>query len=259
MPDRVVPLRPAASEAEGGETPICRLDRVSLERGGRRLLERIDMAIPRGRISVLLGPNGAGKSLALRLIAGLETPSGGTLTLAPGLEAKHVGLVLQQPVFLRRSVHANLAHALALAGTPRRERVGRIAELLVRADLAHAAARPARALSGGEQQRLAIVRALALEPRLLLLDEPTSSLDPQATRAVEALIGEIRNEGTTILLVTHDVAQARRLAERVIFLADGRVRESGPADSFFDAPRSRAAAAYLEGRLPEEAGDAPHS
>ncbi len=256
MPDRVIPLRPASLDRKGTDAPICRLTGVSLERGGRRLLDRIDMTIPQGRISVLLGPNGAGKSLTLRLIAGLETPSEGTVALAPGLGTDDVGLVLQRPVFLRRSVHANLAHALAIAGIARRERLGRIAELLVRADLAHAAAQPARALSGGEQQRLAIVRALALGPRLLLLDEPTSSLDPRATRAVETLIREIHAEGTTILLVTHDVAQARRLAERVIFLADGQVCESGPAKTFFEKPRSRAAAAYLEGRLPARPGNA---
>lgn len=250
---KVVPLHPKSSKT--ASEAICTLEGVSLTRQGQHILKEIDLSIRKNRTTVLLGPNGAGKTMVLRLIAGLEAPLSGRRAFAPGIGERKVALVLQRPIFLRRTVHANLDHALALTGVPRRERVGRIAELLVMAELTHAASRPARALSGGEQQRLAIVRALALDPTLLLLDEPTSSLDPRATRAVERLVGDIRARGTSVLLVTHDVAQARRLAEDVIFLSDGCVVESGPAETFFTAPQSYEARAYLEGRLPEETGD----
>ena len=221
------------------------LESVRLSRGGRALLDGLTLDITPGGVIALLGPNGAGKSLALRLIAGLIAPDAGAVRWGGrGAPAKgQVALVFQRPVLLRRTAAANIDHALAVAGVGRRVRSERRAALLTLAD------RPARALSGGEAQRLALVRALAAGPRLLLLDEPTASLDPAATAAIEALVARVAAQGTTVLLVTHDAGQARRTADRGLFLHAGRVVEDAPADRLLTDPRSPEAQAYLAGRL----------
>jgi len=227
------------------------LERVSLARGGRALLDAVSLTLTPGGVTALIGPNGAGKSLTLRLIAGLIAPDAGSVRwgarAAPAKGA--VALVFQRPVLLRRSVAANLDHALSVAGVARRMRPARRAALLALGGLETLADRPARALSGGEAQRLALARALAAQPRLLLLDEPAASLDPAATAAVEALIARVAAQGTTVLLVSHDVGQARRLAGRVVFLHAGRVVEDAPADRALNHPQSPEARAYLAGRL----------
>ncbi|NCO16043.1 MAG: ATP-binding cassette domain-containing protein [Alphaproteobacteria bacterium] len=224
---------------------------VRLTRGGRALLDGLSLTLAPGGVTALIGPNGAGKSLTLRLIAGLIAPDAGTLrwgaARAPGRGA--VALVFQKPVLLRRSAGANIDHALAVAGVSRRERPARRAALLALAGLEALAGEPARALSGGEAQRLALARALAARPRLLLLDEPTASLDPAATAAIEALIGRVAAQGTTVLLVTHDAGQVRRLADRALFLHAGRVTEDAPAARLLSDPQSPQAQAYLAGRL----------
>jgi tungstate transport system ATP-binding protein len=223
------------------------------EAGGRRLVDGLDLTLRPGTLAVVLGPNGAGKSLALRLLHGLLAPSAGEIRWA-GREAdaslrRRQAMVFQKPVLLRRSTAANLDYTLKLAHLPAGARRERLRELLVLGNLLHLASAPARLLSGGEQQRLALMRALALEPEILFLDEPTSSLDPAATLAIEALIERAHRTGTTILLVTHDLGQARRLAREIVFLHRGRVAEHAAADSFFAGPRSAAAAAFLAGRL----------
>ena len=219
-----------------------------LERGGRALLNELSLTVRAGGITALLGPNGAGKSLFLRIAAGLVAPDHGSVALAPGTGAP--GIVFQKPVLLSRTVSANLTHALRLARVPRRDRPGRMAELLVTAGLANRALAPARTLSGGEAQRLAIVRAMAARPRLLLMDEPTSHLDPAATGEVEDMARTAAADGVKVIFVTHDRAQAARLADDVAFLSDGRITEHGPAPEFFAGPQSREAAAYLIGKLP---------
>jgi len=229
------------------------LQEVCFGIGGKTLIDRVCLQIAPGSRSVVMGPNGAGKSLLLRLIAGLLQPSSGEITFA-GRQAdealrRRVAVVFQRPVLLRRSVAANLNHALATYGVPRAERARRRAELLALGQLERLADRPARVLSGGEQQRLSVVRALAAEPDLLLLDEPTASLDPQATAAIEALIRQAAAAGVKIVLVTHDRGQAQRLADEILFLHHGRLVERAPADVFFAQPQSTAAQAYLEGRL----------
>ncbi len=219
-------------------------------RVGAGLLDGVSLTLTPGPRTVLMGPNGAGKSLTLRVLAGLIAPGAGSVTFAGGApEFRRAALVFQRPVLLRRSVAANLEHALATYGAPRGERRGRIRRLLALAGLERLADRPARVLSGGEQQRLAMARALAAEPSLLLLDEPTASLDPQATAAIEALVDQTAATGVKTVLVTHDLGQARRMADEVIFLHRGRVAEAAPADAFFAAPTSEAAEAYLDGRL----------
>jgi tungstate transport system ATP-binding protein len=158
-------------------------------------------------------------------------------------------MVFQNPVMLRRSALANVVYALAINGVPRAQRVARAEQALARVGLDGIARRPARALSTGEQQRLALARAWALEPEVLFLDEPTASLDPAATRAVEQAIDGVHQSGAKVVMTTHDLGQAHRLADEVLFLHHGRLVESGPAADFFAAPRSREAAAFLEGEL----------
>lgn len=220
---------------------------------GRELIGGLDLAIAEGRSTVILGANGAGKSLLLRLLHGLIAPTGGQV-LWQGRPADRAAraaqaMVFQRPVLLRRSVLANLRFALKVRGIRGRAGDVRAAEALERARLTDLAHRPARVLSGGEQQRLAIARALACSPDLLFLDEPTASLDPASTYAIEAQIREAHDSGVTVVLVTHDTGQARRLGQDIVFLDAGRVAESGPAERVLETPRSEPARAWLAGRL----------
>jgi tungstate transport system ATP-binding protein len=218
---------------------------------GKLLVEPNSFTIPAGGLTTLLGPNGAGKSLTLRLCHGLLTPSRGAVRWAAGAEgrAKRHAMVFQKPIMLRRSVEANITHALAAAGSTGIERKARAAQALRRFGLNERASQPARLLSGGEQQRLAIARAWALRPELLFLDEPTSQLDPAATRQIEELLSGLVAEGITVMMSTHDLGQARRLADRVLFLHRGRLVEDAPARDFFAGPRSTEARAFLAGEL----------
>ena len=223
--------------------------------GGAYRLRDVALRLEGGAgCTVLMGPNGAGKSLLLRLLNGLLEPGAGEIRwngrTPDDAVRRRQSLVFQRPVLLRRSVRANLDFVLAL--TPALERAGRAARrdaLLGRVGLLDRAGSPARRLSGGEQQRLALACALATDPEVLLLDEPTASLDPSSTAVIERVVTEARARGTSVLLVTHDAAQARRLADSIVFLARGRVLEHTPADAFFAAPRSDEARDYLAGRL----------
>ncbi len=227
--------------------------RLAFEAGGARLIDGIDLDIREGARTVVMGANGAGKSLLLRLLHGLIAPGAGEVRWRgrpldrDGRRAQ--AMVFQRPVLLRRSARANLRFALAARRVGRAERAAREGEALERAGLDNLARRPARVLSAGEQQRLAVARALACQPDLLFLDEPTASLDPASTHAVERLIGEAHEDGVAIVLVTHDSGQARRLADEAVFLHAGRAVERGPAAQLLDAPRSEAARAWREGRL----------
>lgn len=220
---------------------------------GRRLVDGLDLTLAGSGLTVIMGPNGAGKSLTLRLLHGLLAPEAGTVRWAgrPADAAirRRQAMVFQRPVLLRRSAAANLDYVLQLRGLSGAVRRDRVRELLEHGSLAHLAASPARSLSGGEQQRLALVRALALEPEILFLDEPTASLDPASTHAIEGLIADACRQGCKIVLVTHDLGQARRLADEVAFIAHGKVLEHRPASAFFANPRSAAAADFLAGRL----------
>lgn len=229
-----------------------RFERVSLDLAGVRRLGRLDFELTAGPCSVILGPNGAGKSLALRVAHGLLAPSEGRVRwLGPGARfaQRHQAMVLQQPVLLRRRVAANLDYALRLRRVPARARRTRVAETLERSGLADLAARPARSLSIGERQRVALARAWVVDPELLWLDEPASALDPASTRALEEMIRTIRGSGTKIVMTTHDLGQARRLADEVLFLHRGRLLEHGPAEAFFERPATAEAEAFLKGDL----------
>jgi len=219
---------------------------------GRFILDRVSLRLEDGYQTVILGPNGAGKSVLLRLCHGLLQPTSGRITwggMSPSEAAARQGMVFQRPVLLRRSVRENIEHVLVIKGVRRPERAARIHAALERAGLAQLADRPARTLSGGEQQRLTITRAWVTEPDVLLLDEPSSSLDPAATRAVENLVREVAAGGTRVIMTTHDIGQARRLADDVLFLHRGRLLEHSPADRFFTRPAHPAAARFIQGDL----------
>lgn len=229
------------------------IERLRYEADGHCLLEDITLCLPRGGLSVILGPNGAGKTLLLRLCHGLLEPTAGRVnwSLEGGRRAGAKGhaMVFQKPVILRRSARANIEHALAAAGVPARVRQERAMAALRRFDLEALANRPARVLSGGEQQRLAIARAWALDAEVLFLDEPTSQLDPAATRAIEAMLHAMKDEGRTLVMTTHDMGQARRLASRVLFMAGARLIEDAPAERFFTQPETPQARRFLAGEL----------
>jgi tungstate transport system ATP-binding protein len=218
--------------------------------GGANLIDGIDLTIAGGGLTVVMGANGAGKSLLLRLLHGMLTPTAGQVRwggqpLDEGLR-KRQAMVFQRPVLLRRSVAANLRFVLKLRKAAALERTE---ALLREVGLAAQAGQPARLLSGGEQQRLSLARALALDPEVLFLDEPTASLDPASTAAIEEIVRGAQGHGTKIVFVTHDLGQARRLADEVVFLDRGRLAEHTSARQFFDRPTSEAARDYLAGRL----------
>ncbi|MBI2319187.1 MAG: phosphate ABC transporter ATP-binding protein [Betaproteobacteria bacterium] len=229
-----------------------RLEDLCFEARGRGIIQGISLEFEAGSRTVILGPNGAGKSVLLRLCHGLLAPTSGRVVWnrSGAANGRHrQAMVFQRPVMLRRSALANIAYGLKLAGVGRSERQARAQRALEELGLAQLAGRFARVLSGGEQQRLALARAWALEPEVLFLDEPTANLDPAATREIEAAISRIGAAGTKIIMVTHDLGAAKRLADDIVFLHEGRVLERAGAARFFKGPASREAAAFLQGEL----------
>ena len=227
------------------------LDRVFFAANGRTIIERLSAEIAAGPRTIILGPNGAGKSVLLRLCHGLLTPSAGRIEWRGTRNGRgRQAMVFQRPVMLRRSAVANIAYGLKLNGVSPRERELRARDVLEAVGLAGIADRPARVLSGGEQQRLALARAWALGPEVLFLDEPTANLDPGATRDIETLIGQIRAGGTKIVMTTHNLGQARRLGDEILFLNQGRLIERASVDQFFTRPVSADADAFIRGELP---------
>jgi tungstate transport system ATP-binding protein len=225
---------------------------LSFEVGRQRLLKGISCTLAAGERSIIIGPNGAGKSLLLRLCHGLLTPSGGQILwrgAANGNPQRFQAMVFQRPVMLRRSAKANISFALAQRKVPHGERRILIEEALERTGLSRFAKVSARVLSFGEQQRLALARAWAMKPQVLFLDEPTASLDPAATHVIEEVITAMHSQGTKIVMTTHDLGQARRLADEVLFIHRGRLHEKAPAEQFFSEPRDELAKAFLRGEL----------
>jgi tungstate transport system ATP-binding protein len=217
---------------------------------GRDILKDVTLSLQAGVRTVILGPNGAGKSVLMRLCHGLLAPSAGTVRWNASDAGVHQAMVFQRPVMLRRSALANIEYALGLRGIRGSEAAERGRAALRDVGLEHAAARPARVMSGGEQQRLALARAWALRPQVLFLDEPTANLDPGASAEVERIIGAIHASGTKLVMTTHNLGQARRLADEIVFLHDGRVCETAPVDRFFQQPATTEAAAFIKGELP---------
>ena len=226
---------------------------VKIARNGTALLDVPHLALNGPGPTLILGPNGAGKSLLLRCLHGLIVPDKGFVEqdgvpLNTDQKARQA-MVFQQPILLRRSVSANLDFVLKRRGLHRSARKVRIAELLAEGGLEGKARQSARSLSGGEAQRLAILRALALDPDTLFLDEPTSALDPSATQMIERMILRASGRGVRIVMVTHDIGQARRLAADIVMMQGGHVVEHGDARQVLDAPKSVASRRYLAGGL----------
>jgi tungstate transport system ATP-binding protein len=227
------------------------LEQVSFVAGGKLIVDRVSMEIGEGPRTVILGPNGAGKSVLMRLCHGLLTPTSGSITWRGAVNGhQRQAMVFQRPVMLRRSAVANIAYGLKLNGVSPRERKLRARDVLEAVGLAGIADRPARVLSGGEQQRVALARAWALGPEILFLDEPTANLDPGATRDIETLIGQIRAGGTKIVMTTHNLGQAKRLGDEILFLNEGRLVERTSVSRFFTQPATAEADAFIRGELP---------
>ena len=236
--------------APSSDLPLV-LDDVSLQAGSTTILNRLSLTIMPGAPTLIVGPNGAGKTSLLRLCMGLCAPTTGSVSWGGRTDSTLArrAMLFQRPVMLRRTAAANVGYALAQAGVPRKARAERVAALLDRVGLSDLAQRPARRLSGGEQQRLALARALARDPELLLLDEPTANLDPAASRSVEQIVVTAAQSGIKIVMASHDLGQLRRLAGDVIFLVRGALCERRRAADFLDRPSAPEAAAFVRGDL----------
>ncbi len=234
--------------------PAFELAGVRHRYGARTVLDIPQLSVPKGATLGVIGPSGAGKSTLLRLLQGLERPTEGTI-LASGAPmpsplplalARRITTVFQRPLMLDRSVRENVLFGLRVRGRTDRAAA---APLLERLGLARLADAPARRLSGGEIQRVALARAMAVDPEVLLLDEPAANLDPANVARVEAFIGDAQARGTTIVLVTHNTHEARRLAHRTLLLIGGTIVESGPTAEFFESPSEPQTRAFLAGEL----------
>ena len=219
--------------------------------GDVAILDGVTLKLDAGRPTVLIGPNGAGKTTLLRAAMGLISVSSGLITWGGREHSPPTrrAILFQRPAMLRRSTAGNIRYALAAARAPRARREARVAELMADVGITGLEHRPARRLSGGEQQRLALARALARDPDLLLLDEPTASLDPAATKAIEDIVRKISARGVKVVMSTHDLGQARRVAGEVVLLHRGRLIEHGEAEAFFSAPRTDEGRKFIAGDL----------
>lgn len=229
------------------------LEEVSFVAGGRPIIDRVSCEFTPGPRTVILGANGSGKSVLMRLCHGLLTPTSGRIVWRGNSDEQRPraqAMVFQRPVMLRRSALANVMYGLKLAAVPRAESERRSREVLDAVGLSSVANRPARVLSGGEQQKLALARAWALAPEVLFLDEPTANLDPGATREVERIVDQIHGSGTKIVMTTHNLGQARRLADEILFMSGGRLADHAPVERFFAQPSTAEAAAFIKGELP---------
>jgi tungstate transport system ATP-binding protein len=238
--------------AAHGILPLSLRD-VRFAAGGRSIIDGVSVEITAGPATIILGANGAGKSVLMRLMHGLLRPTSGEIVWRaqdPERLRRGQAMVFQRPVMLRRSALANILYALELARVPVAEREGIAMGALREVGIADIAHRPARVLSGGEQQRLALARAWALHPEVLFLDEPTANLDPGATREIENVIKAFDASGTKIVMSTHNLGQARRLGDEVLFIHQGRLAERAAVEEFFRKPASAEAAAFVKGELP---------
>jgi len=225
---------------------LLQMKDVSMRFGDVQALKDVSVGVARGEFVALVGPNGSGKTTLLRAMHG-QLRHGGTRELAAdaGLQA----MVFQRPFVMRLSVRNNLRLALWLADVTREKWDERIAAALQRVALQGLEQRPARALSGGQQQRLALARAWAVQPALLFLDEPTASLDPTAKREVEALLAGFAADGMTLVMSTHNLGQAKRLASRVVYLEDGEIHADLPTAQFFNGRLQGRAQQFLKGEM----------
>ncbi len=229
------------------------LDQLTFGVNGTPIINGISAKIEAGPRTIILGPNGAGKSVLMRLCHGLLEPTAGRVIwhgARNGDVRRYQAMVFQRPVMLRRSALANVAYGLQLAGKSRLESELRAMDVLEAVGLEKQAQRPARVLSGGEQQRLALARAWALGPDVLFLDEPTANLDPASSHDIENIVNTIHASGTKIIMTTHNLGQARRLGDEILFISNGRLMEYTPIDRFFREPASAEAKVFIKGELP---------
>lgn len=239
------------------EVPWIQLEAAQVQLGRTQALVDVDLAIHPGERIALVGANGSGKTTLLRALHGLLPLQAGRRVAASGdgePSGPRLAMVFQRPFLLRLSVRANLSLALWLARVPQRERADRVADALARVGLSELADRQATALSGGQQQRLALARAWALRPQVLLLDEPTASLDPRAKHEIETLVEDFaaqgRAEGVSLVMASHNLGQVKRLATRVVYLERGSVLADVPTETFFHGVVPPPAAQFLKGELP---------
>ncbi len=223
---------------------------VSFNKFGNCLIDKVSFTIESKGITILLGPNGAGKSILMRLLHGLELPNSGEV-LFRGKNAneeirRKQAMVFQNAVLLRRTVIENLSF---VANLQKDRKIEKLKELLEEVGLSEKQHLKARQLSGGEKQRLSLARALVSQPELLLLDEPTASLDPYSVQMIESLLIKLRKQNTKIIFITHDLNQARRLAEDVIFIHKGKLEAFQSSQTFFENPESKFASAFIQGKL----------
>jgi tungstate transport system ATP-binding protein len=232
--------------------PLVSLHEAGVRFGALTALQGVNLSLRRGDRLMLVGPNGSGKTTLLRLLHGLVPGEGRreAHALLEGHRAPRTAMLFQRPFLLNFSARWNVWLGLWLQRTPREQRAARVAEALARVGLTAQADRPARELSGGQQQRLALARAWALQPDILLLDEPTASLDPSAKREVEALVDEFGRDGVTVVMSTHNLGQAKRLGTRVAYLEAGRLVVDLPVERFFNDTLPPPAAQFLKGELP---------
>jgi tungstate transport system ATP-binding protein len=239
-----------AMRAPATDLPLI-LEDVSLLAREVTILDHVSLTFAAGAPTMLIGPNGSGKSSLMRIAMGLASPTRGRVTYGGRADVPPVrrAIVFQRPVMLRRSASGNLRYGLAAAGMKRAERDAAAQDLLDRVGLGALSERPARRMSGGEQQRLAIARALAKQPEIMFLDEPTASLDPAATKATEDIIAGIAARGIKIVMATHDLGEARRLGGEIVLMNRGRVVEVADTQTFFTSPKTDAARKFVAGEL----------
>lgn len=223
------------------------LNDVSYSHEKGKALNRTNLKVYANKTTVILGPNGAGKSILLKICHGLLEPSSGVIVM--GEDASKSAMVFPKPVLLRRTVLQNMTYILGLEGIKKSEQDKVAIDALAEFSMHSLSDRPARSLSSGEKQRLSLIRALLLKPDILYLDEPTANLDPNATRILEDMIGRSRINNMTIVMASHDLMQARRIAEKIIYIENGSVVETANANEFFESPKSEQAQKFIEGRL----------
>jgi len=236
--------------AQASNLPLTFLD-ASIVARDVIILNCVTLTVASGSPTILIGPNGSGKTTLLRAAMGIIPLSSGRITWGDRERDRPPtrAIMFQRPAMLRRTAAANVRYALAASSIPRAQRRERTAELLTLVGLHELGSRPARSLSGGEQQRLALARALARDPSVLFLDEPTASLDPYSTKAIEDIVRTVSARGVKVMMSTHDIGQAKRLAGDVVLLHRGRLIENSPATEFFATPHTEEARRFIAGEL----------
>jgi tungstate transport system ATP-binding protein len=235
-------------------TVSLQVENIEKNYNNLKALQDVSFSLNGGKIVVLIGSNGAGKSTLLRIIAGLEKPDKGRVLfnnqILPDREIRKFStLVFQKTVMFSRSVHDNLAYGLQIRGIPNDEINQRISDALEAVGLKDFESRKAKKTSGGEQQRISLARALLLNPKILLLDEPTANLDPNSSRIIEKTISSRKNSDTIIMLATHNLGQAKRLADEVVHIHEGKIIESSSTKNLFDQPQKELTRKFIHGEL----------